>query len=219
MNERGQYGTRVGQTNSQPPPAEPLNLPKGAAQGPIEDIREAAAQIAAQLSALPQTRGVIVLMTAPGRGWLSQSFDSVKAADMAMTWDQAGDLRREGKITYVAYFEKGGGRLFDWDWWRDSGQIQEPLQWRKTPSQSQRSWFFEHPWMTFFLASAAISGVVKILSGSNEPTASLVIDASEPRSDERKQSLVCVLHSEGAYAEILRWKDGLGLAEGVLRTV
>lgn len=36
---------------------------------------------------------------------------------------------------------------------------------------SQRSWFLEHPWMTFFLAFGAINGAVQILSGSKPPPA------------------------------------------------
>ena len=130
MNERGHYGTWVGEVNDQPPPAS-LKLPKGDPRGSIEDIRKEAARIASQQSTFPQTRSVIVIMTAPGREWSSQSFDSVEGADMSMTWDLAGDLRREGKTTYVAYFEKGTNKLlFDWDFWRDGGTW-DPKRWQK----------------------------------------------------------------------------------------
>jgi hypothetical protein len=53
---------------------------------------------------------------------------------------------------------------------------------------SQRSWFLEHPWMTFFLGYAAINGVVQILSGSKtEPLMRFDFDA-DPTSRLKRRA-------------------------------
>jgi hypothetical protein len=117
-----------------PPPA-PFNM------RPVEMLRQQAAEMAASFAQRPETRDIIVVSISANE-MSASSYDNVEDADTFMTSQREvahehGETDINGRpieTTYVAYFEKGTGKLLlEWDRWRDK---EEPAQWQRQHSQT-----------------------------------------------------------------------------------